>query len=512
MQVPAVKTGNYTRTHRSEGIPSREGVFPLSRLWYKCNLIMKKRMRYTPLELRVLTTMEKHSMLQPGEHVLVASSGGADSMAMLTCLHRLAPRLNLRLTVGHLNHGIRGEEGDEDEAFVRTASSGLGLPFLSERADLRAYAAASGENLEEAARQARYRFLEQAAAGVDAGKIATGHTLNDQAETILLRLLRGSGPEGFAGIRPVLDNRIIRPMIECSRAEIVEYLSGRGILFREDSSNRDLRYQRNRVRHELIPYLERHFNPRLLQVLEREAGITSETHAFLENLARSEYRRLSHPVPDRASLPAPALRSMHVALRREVVREALRQTLGSLRGIGTVHIDGILKLCEPGKSGRWTELPGGFRARRELDNLVLGFDVRPERVEYSYELAWPGICTIPEAGVEFSATLLESPPSEAMRPGDECVRALLDPAALPPLLILRPRRPGDRYGGRGHRRVKKMLLAARLSISERDMNPLVTAGDAVIWIPGFPPAKFFVGKPGSGRCVLLEARRLPESG
>ena len=466
-------------------------------------------MRFAALELRVLRTVRKFGMLRQGEHVLVAASGGADSMALLLCLHDLAVPMNLKLTVAHFNHGIRGTEADEDEEFVRRVSADLGWPFLSESADLKSVAAAGKRNLEEAAREARYEFLKRAAARTGTDKIATGHNLNDQAETILFRLLRGSGPGGFEGIRPVIGGRIIRPLLECSRLRILEFLSERKAAYREDSTNRDLRLRRNRIRKELIPYLEEHFNPRLIATLAREAALARAADEFLEHHARMEFESMRTVLPDGVSLPAPRLLQLALPLGRQIVRHALREVLGSLRGIEIVHIEEILRLCGPARSGRRIELPAGIGAQRILDELELVRRSREASVSFSYQLAVPGRCLVPEAGLEFFASREPEANPAALPQSEGIACALLNPDNLPPVLTIRSRLPGDRYGGPGHRKVKKMLLAARFPLPARAGLPMVVVGEAVVWVPGFRPAKTFAAKAGSGRSIRIEARRLP---
>jgi tRNA(Ile)-lysidine synthase len=465
-----------------------------------------KKSQLATLELQVLRTIRKFAMIESGEHVLIAGSGGADSTALLLCLHDLAPLLNLKLTVAHLNHRIRGAEADEDEEFVRRWSADLGYYFLSESADVKALAAASKQNLEEAAREARYEFLRRAAARAGADKIATGHNLNDQAETILLRLLRGSGPAGLEGIRPVIDRRLIRPLLECSRDQILKFLSERKATYREDSTNSDLRYQRNRIRHELLPYLEKHFNPRLVTTLAREAAVMSAAWDFLEQQAHLEFEALRIAVGDGIALPTHDLMKLHPAVRGQVVRHALRELLGSLRGIEAVHIENVLRLCESKRSGRRVELPGCVLAQRNLGRLELQKGSGPAGVRFRYELAWPGSCYVPEAALEFVASLQEASDSP-VRPSENTLHcAVLNPDAIPATLTIRSRLPGDRYGGQGHRKVKKMFLAARIPLPARAALPIVAAGEAVIWVPGFRPAKTFRAQPASGRSVLIEVK------
>ena len=470
---------------------------------------MNKRPKLATLELQVLRTMHKYAMLRRGEHVLVAASGGADSTALLLCLHDLTSLMGLQLSVAHLHHGLRGTEADEDAEFIRRMSAELGLPFLSERADVRARAAEGRGNLEEAAREARYEFLRRTAADIGADKIATGHSMNDQAETVLLRWLRGSGPGGLAGIHPVVDGRLIRPLIACSRRQILDFLAERKAACREDSSNRDLHFRRNRIRHELVPYLEKHFNPRLIATLARAAGIAQATDDFVDSFAGGEFARLRVLLPHGVALRPGEILELHPAVQRLVVRRALREVLGSLRGIETVHTEAVLRLCEPGRAGQCIDLPGGVRARRDLDRLEFEIQARTAGPCFHYELAWPGRCRVPEAGLIFIATVENCLP--ALPPAGTLDAAVLDPVTLPATLTIRSRLPGDRYGGPGHRKVKKMLLAARISSPARARLPVVAAGHAVIWIPGLKPAKFFGAKPDSSRCVLLKTEPVKSS-
>jgi tRNA(Ile)-lysidine synthase len=467
---------------------------------------MSGRVRLAALELLVLRTVRKFDMLPRGEHVLVAVSGGADSVALLLCLRDLASLLDLKLTVAHLNHQLRGAAADEDQEFVRRLSADLDLPLITDAVDVRARAIAGRENLESCARTARYDFLRASAGAAGAGRIATGHSLNDQAETIFLRLLRGCGPGGLEGIQPVREGRIIRPLIECSRARILEFLAERKAAWREDTTNRDMRLRRNRIRHELIPYLEQHFNPRLIAALTREAGLAHAAHGFLEEHAHAAWRRLRQTVPGGVALPAAGLIELHPALRPAVARLALEEALGSLQGIGSVHIRQILRLCAPRQSGRRIMLPGGAAACRNPDLLELSRQGPAAAPRFEYSLAWPGSRTVPEVQMQFIASIHLA--AEADRGTPTC--AFLDPDALPPVLTIRPRRPGDRYGGKGHRKLKKLLQNARMPAALRAGLPLVADGDTVIWAPGLPPAKTYRAGSGCGRCVRLEVRPMED--
>jgi tRNA(Ile)-lysidine synthase len=304
---------------------------------------------------RVHATVLKFGMLRRGDHVLVAVSGGADSVALLHVLRRLERRWELRLSAAHLNHGLRGAESDEDEAFVLRLGKELGVPVVSER-----WERPPAGNLEQAARRARYAFLRRAAASAGATRIAVGHTRDDQAETVLLRILRGSGSLGLVGIHPVVDDLIVRPLIEISRAEIERYLTASGVPWRSDSSNSDLRYRRNRIRHELLPLLRDGYNPRIDEVLAREAAVARDTAGYLEEAARVAYEEMRRDAVGGVALDVPSLLRLHPALRREAVRLALRECRGSLRGIDAAHVEAALLLANDAAWLRHAATQGGL--------------------------------------------------------------------------------------------------------------------------------------------------------
>ncbi|MBP1607961.1 MAG: tRNA(Ile)-lysidine synthetase [Acidobacteria bacterium] len=466
-----------------------------------------KRTELTHLERRVLRTIAKHGMLNKGDHVLAAVSGGADSMALLVCLHHMALRFKLILTAAHLNHGIRGNEADEDENFIRHCCEQLDVPFIAETAKIKSLAGETKQNLEDLARRVRYEFLRRTAAKIGAAKIAVGHNLDDQAETILLRLLRGSGIQGLAAIHPVVDKTIIRPLLECSRTEILEFLSNEKLPFREDSSNLDLHYSRNRVRKELIPYLVKSFNPRLLQVLAREAELSRELWLYLDSQSRNAFESIRVPAANGVSLNANRLCELHPAFQKLVLRQALKECLGSLNGITLDHIRKIIGLCGPGKSGCRLELPHGYTALRQFNELkLLEIELQPAP-EFKYELAIPGRCVIPQARMEIAADFGQFPGTD-LPSGPPLSLAYLEAELVPNELIVRSRASGDRYGGSEHKKVKKLLIDSRIPFPERSVLPMVATRDCVLWIPGFRPAKSFRAKRGAQNCVILSAKSI----
>ena len=452
------------------------------------------------LEKRVLETIRTYRMLVPGERAVVAVSGGADSTALLLCLHALIPLLGCNLTVAHLNHCLRGKEGEEDEAFVRRMSADLGLPYEAESIEVKVEAAAAKQNLEQVAREKRYDFLRRIAEKSGAQKIAVGHTRNDQAETALFRFLRGSGIEGLSAIHPVLDARVIRPMLECSRDRILQYLKQRECGYREDSSNTDLRYSRNRIRRELVPYLEKHFNPNLVPTLAREALLMRETWSLVKSQAKRAFNGMAHPVEDGIVMKIKAIADLHPALQKQVLRCALRHCFGSLKGISLAHVESILSLCRHSQSGGRILLPHNAVAMREFDNLLLR-NAPGATPGFRYELEIPGHCYVAEAHGNFHAEIVRSSDHKAEK--DYKVCAFLEPSLLEKPLVIRSRISGDRYGGAKCRKVKKMLIDAKIPLTRRSALPMVVSGPDVIWIPGFRPAWPYRSRNTSGSSLMI---------
>ena len=306
--------------------------------------------------------------IDSSEATAVGVSGGADSIALADALSRTHQG---PVSVAHLNHLLRGDESDADAAFVESFARGLDLELVSERVDVASKARSSNRNLEAVAREIRYDFLARAAASSGARIVCTAHTRDDQLETIVMRLLRGTGAEGLRGIHAQreLDGGIdlVRPLLDVSRAEVLDHCEQRGLEFRSDSSNRDLDLTRNRIRLELLPQL-RSFNPRLDEALLRMSSLiaiddeklTSEAEAVLEGALAEDY-----------SLKLEPLSRSHIAIRRRVLRIWLKKTRGSLQRIDGVHLGSLEKLMLEGENGKRIELPGGLVVVKKHQSLVV---------------------------------------------------------------------------------------------------------------------------------------------
>lgn len=416
-------------------------------------------------------------MFEPGQRVGVAVSGGADSVCLLEVLRQLAPRWDLRLSVVHLDHQLRGLESRADAEFVARLAARAGLEFhLRETA-----VAARAGNLEEQARRARHEFFLGLLGGGALDRVATGHTRSDQAETVLFRLLRGSGAAGLSGIRPTTREGLVRPLLVVTRAEVRAYLQERGLPWREDSSNSELAFDRNRIRHELLPLLERDWNPRLAEALARTAETAQDEESYWEaETARLAAQHFSPSGPS-LILRAGGVAGLPRAAARRLLRLALQQVKGDLRGIDWAHVEQTLRLAEsPGGRGR-VQAPG-VEVRRSLDWIRLAPAGLPLPAR-SMEIQPPGSFPAPDG-----ATRIEILPAEpGAAPGPDLVEA---PAGSAPWL-LRPWTPGDRYQPFGFatpQKLKTLFQRARLPVWERAGWPVLLAAGQILWTRRFGAA------------------------
>jgi tRNA(Ile)-lysidine synthase len=299
---------------------------------------------------------------RPGDRVGVAVSGGADSVALLALLRESRDRLGIVLSVVHYNHRLRGNESDADAKFVQELAGSLEVPFLTASAETLHEA-----NVEALARQDRYGFFEQLVREGRVGKVATAHTADDQAETVLARLLRGGGPAGLAGILPVVRSWIVRPLLETRRAELRTWAVTRGLVWREDSSNQERRFLRNRIRHELIPQLERDYNPGIVNVLNHTAAVVRAEEAHWQREIEDLSARMIRETPEGPKLMVQDFVQLDEAQQRRLIRAAVALVKGDLRRLAFDHVENVRRLTLPGRGPGVVEIPGAKVERRRED-------------------------------------------------------------------------------------------------------------------------------------------------
>ena len=441
-------------------------------------------------------------MLQGGETVLTAVSGGADSVALLDVLHSLRSECSLYLHAIHVHHGLR-PEADADADFVRALCERMGVPLSTERVSVKQEPPWDG--LEAEARRARYGAFREVARRIGAQLIATGHTADDQAETVLMRLLEGAGPRGLAGIAPAR-GMLIRPFLGARRADVEAHLRGRGLDWVEDASNRDRRFLRNRIRHEVLPFLAQAVDPSIVDHLARSAALVRGMVDDLERAAARELRQVGRRGAAGWVLRVSDLAVYPLELAVEMVRQAGRDLghSGALRG----HAQKTLRrLLAPG-AARGSLRAGGVTVERSGPSLRVGPSRLPPLGPRDFPV--PGELALPEVGMMLEARSF--PRSEDYVAPREAGRAAFDADLLPSRLHVRPRRRGDRFapfGGPADRRLKSFFIDAGVPRWERERVPLLEAAGDIIWVAGLRRGRAAPVGPGTKR--ILEVTLKPEA-
>ena len=461
---------------------------------------------------RVAASVEGQALIPRGGRVVAAVSGGGDSVALLHLLAELAERSLLTLAgVAHVNHRLRGPASDEDERFCRDLAGRLGVPCLVESAAVADVARSRRVSVERAGHQVRHAFFARAAAELGAGRVALGHTIDDQAETVLLRLIRGAGAAGLSGMRPRA-GVLVRPLLGVGRAELRRYLADGGIPFREDASNADLRVPRNRVRHELLPHL-RTYSPRVVEALARQADIARADEAWLSRRANEAAADLVSQEGGSVELDAAGLAALPPALARRVARDALARVEPRRREVGFDAIERVRRTAAGGPAR--TDVPG-CRVERASGRVRLlprrGRRGPAPRPGFAYRLPIPGEVSVPEAGVRVRAEVVEAAAGARGGGGGRTVLVAL-PAAAP--LVVRSWRYGDRYrppglGGRS-RKLQDLFVDRKVPRDERTRIPLVLDADGrVIWVVGFGIGHDFRAGEGDESVLFLKVSGLGE--
>jgi tRNA(Ile)-lysidine synthase len=466
---------------------------------------------------KVLKYIREQHLLQPGQRVAVACSGGADSVALLRILLDLREELGVVLSVAHFHHQIRGAEADADKQFVEELSARLQLEYHCGSGNVPAHAAAKKISLETAARDLRHQWFAGLIRQGKADKIATAHTLDDQAETVLMRILRGTGARGLAGIAPAQKAKhLVRPLLTTSRTEIEAYLKALGQPWRQDASNLDTRHTRNRVRHTLLPLLEREFNPAIRQTLADLADLAQAEDEYWNNELSLLLPRLVHEgKPSRSGrsssgdsrnvlgLDLSALQRLPLALRRQAIYESAKRLGVSLE---FKHVQQLTTLAEHEKPGKKVALPDGLMATRTARELQFSHSSQELPGNYCYPLPIPGEVAVPELGLTIRARLISAGKQKA---SGYNAASLLNPSLLGPELAVRNWRAGDRFfpaHSQSPKKVKELLQPARLgrelSSVQRNIWPVIESAGQIVWMRGFHVAHDFAG--GSGDAVLIE--------
>jgi tRNA(Ile)-lysidine synthase len=435
-------------------------------------------------------------MFQHGDSVLVGVSGGPDSVALLNALISLAPQQSIHLGMAHLNHSLRGVESERDANFVSSLAEELHLPLYLKKVDVSRYRYANKLSVEEAARQLRYGFYVQVAEKKNYRKIALGHHADDNAELILMYLLRGSGPLGISGIQPVRDGKMVRPLIERTRMEIMNFLHRNNIEYVSDTSNTDTRYLRNKVRHHLIPHLRSTYNPNLIGSLNRLSHILRSEEDWIQSEMKPIWDTLVVESDDhQVYLTVQQLNGLHTAVKRRLLRFAIQKTKGDLKRITFSHIEKLRNLCEQGPRFGRLDFPDYIRVERidtviriskETNSLreIVSKPPTSETNAYQYRIDKPGTVRIHEMGAHLNLSKISIDGAANYRDAGHMV-AFFDINTVRFPLIIRNIHPGDRFtplGMHGTQKVNDFFINNKVSRAERVKCPVLVSNGNIIWV------------------------------
>ena len=459
-------------------------------------------MKQHPLVQSVEKTLLEFNMLQSRDKVLVAVSGGPDSVALLHVLLALQTKIDIRIGIGHLDHGLRPSAAARDAAFVSSLGNKMGLQSHLASADIQGLHQQQKGSLEALGRKARYNFFSRIARKFGYNKIALGHHADDNAELILMNLFRGSGPLGLSGIPPVRNNRYIRPLIEQSRKRIMKYLQDIQVTYVLDATNNDLRFLRNRIRHELMPELTHHYNPNLVDTLNRTAAIFRDEEDWLNQYSSRIFNTLAEGDATSLRMPVSKLLENHGATQRRTIRTAIGHIKGNLKSITLQHIDAVLRLCREGSIDQRLHLPGRLVVQKQpQDHLLISrqtsqpasrADLHPVVTIPLYTVPVPH----PDAGTrtvmvkELGITLvLGSMPVESMgsltSAGQHTAFFDMDKLTFP--MLLRNTLSGDRFmplGMQGTQKEKDFFINNKIPRNIRRETPVLVSRNAIVWIVG----------------------------
>ncbi|MFZ5354795.1 MAG: tRNA lysidine(34) synthetase TilS [Bacillota bacterium] len=428
-------------------------------------------------------TVQRYNMLTKGDSVVVGVSGGADSLCLLHALKELTEEYELKLYAVHLNHMFRGREAEEDAEFVRQICSDWGITSFIETFNVPEYIKKTGLSPEEAGREIRYRLFEEVRCKVNADKIAVAQNLNDNAETIIMRFLRGTGLDGLKGIDFVRGS-IIRPLIEIERSRIDAYCAANNLEPRVDKTNFQAIYSRNKIRLELIPYIMKNFNPNINAAMSRFAGLVRDENEYIELQARKYFDENAVCEENTVRFDKHNLCCCHVAIVRRLVRYAIHRLYGSLTGFEQKHIDAAAELITKG-TGAAVELPHAIRAYVSYNELIISKNIEKHYKKCYYSLKYDTTNNVPEQCKIFNIARKSMREVDLSNAGADL--AYIDFDKIRSSLVLRNREAGDIFspiGMKGSKKLKEYFIDEKIPKDMRDNILLIADGSEIVWVVG----------------------------
>jgi tRNA(Ile)-lysidine synthase len=445
------------------------------------------------LKTEVLNTIKENNLINKNDSVILGVSGGPDSVCLLHVLHSMADIFNMKIFAFHLNHMLRGEESDKDEQYVRKLCGLMGIPLTVESCDVKGFASQKGISIEEAGRELRYAKFKEAAVRKGASKIAVAHNRNDQAETIIMNILRGTGLDGLKGME-YRNGEIIRPLLSIDRKSIEEYCRANSLNYRIDSSNLKTDYTRNKVRIELIPYIDRIMGIDCSLNIFRMALLLKDDQDFIEKAAKSFYEQCkAKSAENEVSIDILVFEKYHPAMQKRVLRNAFFELTGSLKGIESIHVNDAVKLALEGRTGAIIHLPRNIRVSKSYGLLKISSGKKNERAaEFRKNIIIPGDTHIDIGGQNIILKAFKEKRMEDIEvPYNiryNSLEQVFDYDKVKMGINIRNREQGDVFKplkSNGTKKLKKYLIDKKIPVELRDKIPLIAQGNEIIWIIGY---------------------------
>ncbi len=455
------------------------------------------------MEKKVLAAIKEYELIEENDHVVVGVSGGPDSMALLYCLLEARKAIPFMIHVAHVNHGVRGEEARSDQLFVERISKELGLPYYTINVNMIEYGKEKGITAEEAGRELRYGFFRDILRSLGKGKIAVAHNMNDQAETLLMRIMRGTGPDGLKGM-DYKSGDIIRPILGIDRKEIEEYIAEKGIETVLDKTNLQPIYDRNKVRLELIPYIEENFNPNIINTLWRMSRIFSLDLNFLEEYTKRKFNNMlkSH---DKNSIILHGSKFLEEdrSIQQRIIRNAILELNKSLQGITEGQVSAAVNLLEDFKTGKEFHFSNNIVLRINYHEIIIEKSKEKENESYTYDIDIPGSLSL-NNGYHFETKILTKDDNFVMEKAKNI--KYFDFDKVKGNLKVRNRREGDRFipfGMKGSKKLKDYFIDEKVPRDLRNRIPLVVDEENILWVVGYRTSELYKVTDETRRILLI---------
>ena len=434
---------------------------------------------------KVLSTINKHELIQKGDKIVVGLSGGPDSVCLLHILSRLKDKFDLEIYAAHLNHQIRGIEAQKDAFYISKLCEEMGITFFIKSINVPEYCEKNGVSIEEGARKLRYEMFYEVKNNTRANKIAIGHNLNDQAETILMRIMRGTGLQGLKGIEYIRDGVIIRPILDIERNDIEEYCKQNNLNPRIDKTNLESIYTRNKIRLELIPYMKDNFNSNIIESISRMGNSLRSDNDYIENESLIKFKEVSNINDDSVEINLSSYINLHKSIKVRILRNSIKHILGDTNFIDQRHIDDIIDLEDESKIDKVINLPRGIFVYRKKNSIILtNKEIVIEEIEFCYNIPSNGFIKIKEIGTIIETQVVNI--NKYKRSKSDKSSKWFDFNKIKGGIVVRNRRSGDKIKlSGGSKKVKDLFIDIKIPKEDRCKIPIIADSQGILSVGDF---------------------------